>query len=109
MIEYQLPNKEVVPQTTEFKYVKTKDEITEKQRKPAEIKEIYQDVITAITLRTIYEVLFVNEDKVEVIIFNGFVKAVDPATGRDIQPHIISVRTTKLAFNELDLRKVDKI
>lgn len=109
VVEYQLPNKEIVPQIAEFKYVKTRDEITEKQRKPAEIKEIYQDVIAALTLRTIYEALSANEDKVEVIVFNGFVKTVDPATGKDIQPYIISVRTTKQTFSELDLRSVDKI
>jgi restriction system protein len=46
---------------------------------------------------------------VDVITLNGFVEATDPATGKDIRPHLISVRATKERFAEIDLRRVDLI
>jgi restriction system protein len=39
-------------------------------------------------------------------VFNWFVQSVDPATGKDIRPHLVSVRVTKRQFVEIDLRKV---
>lgn len=42
------------------------------------------------------------------ICFNGYIHTVDPATGQDIQPHLISVRTTREKFQQIDLRRIDK-
>lgn len=109
VIEYELPWKDIIPEVEEFKYVKTKDEITEKARKITEIKELYQDLIASVTLRTIYEVI--NADQgitIEVVVFNGLVITVDPATGNDIHPCLISIRVTKENFTQLDLSRVEK-
>lgn len=109
VIEYELPTVDVVPSVLEFKYVKTRDAVEQKQRKHSEVRDIYQDVIAATTLRTIHEVFEADQGKhIEVITFNGFVQTVDPATGKDIKPHLISVRATRGQFSELDLRRVDK-
>ena len=109
VVEYELPNSDIVPRVVEFRYVKTKDTIDEKLRKPAEVKEIYQDVVAAVALRTIHEVLEADQaNHVSVAVFNGFVNAIEPSTGKDITPHLISVRTTKDTFSEIDLSRVDK-
>jgi restriction system protein len=63
--------------------------------------------VAAVALRTVD--LLVTADVggfVDAAVFNGFVKAVDPATGKDIRPHLVSVRVTKQQFMEIDLRKV---
>ena len=44
----------------------------------------------------------------EIVVFNGYVQTINPATGRDIQPYLISVRTTKDRFMSLDLSRIDK-
>jgi restriction system protein len=109
VVEYQLPDKSIVPAVTEYKYAKTKDVIEEKPRKTSEIKEIYQDVISAICLRTIHELFEADQcGHLEVIVFNGFVEVVDPATGKDIRPHLITIRTTVDKFKEVNLAKIDK-
>lgn len=109
VIEYQLPTSDVVPAIAEYRYVRSRDAIDEKPRKPAEIKELYQDVIAATALRTIHEIFEADHHgHIEVVCFNGYIHTVDPATGRDIQPHLISVRTTRGKFLEIDLRRVDK-
>jgi restriction system protein len=109
VVEYELPTSEVVPAVAEYRYVRSQDTISEKPRKASEIKEIYQDVIAATALRTIHELFEADTHKhIEVICFNGYIHTVDPATGQDIQPHLISVRTTREKFQQIDLRRIDK-
>jgi restriction system protein len=109
VIEYELPGPLVVPSVTEYTFGKSRDVIQERPRKPAEIKELYQEIVAAVALRTVSEVLEADQgEHIDVVVFNGFVEAVDPATGREIRPHLVSVRTTKEEFLQLDLRRVDR-
>jgi restriction system protein len=109
VIEYELPNLSVIPIITEYKYSKTKDTIEEKPRKPVEIKELYLDIVAAVTIRTIHEVLEANQSNlIEVVTFNGLVQAVDPATGKDVHPCLVSVRTIREKFMEINLSRIDK-
>lgn len=109
VIEYQLPTVEVIPSIQEYKYVKTKDAIEGKQRKQTEIKELYQDVIASICLRTIHEVIEADQgNTIDLVTFNGYVETVDPATGKDIKPFLISIRVVKERFLEIDLKRVEK-
>lgn len=109
VIEYELPGISIVPSAIEFKYTKSKDTIDEKPRKASEIKDLYQDLISAVCLRTVHEVLEADQgNHIDVIVFNGFVNDTDPATGKDIRPCLISVRTTKDNFLDINLAKVDK-
>lgn len=39
---------------------------------------------------------------------NGFVNAIDPATGREVHPCLISVRTAREAFGAINLERVNK-
>lgn len=109
VIEYELPSVEIVPKSAEFRYVRTRNAIDERARKPTEIRALYQDVIASIALRTMHEVFEADQaDRIETVCFNGFIHAIDPATGRDIQPHLVSVRATKSSFMEINLAKVDR-
>jgi restriction system protein len=108
VVDYQLPTLVVVPAVSEVRYVKTKDHFEEKPRKPTEVKELYQDVVAAVTLRTLHEVFAADQGgHVDVVTFSGFVRDVSPATGRDIRPYLVSVRTTREKFAELDLGRVN--
>jgi restriction system protein len=98
-----------VPRVAEYRYTKTNNTISEKARKESEIKDIYQDIVASTALRTMHELFEADQgDHISVVCFNGFIKTIDPATGRDIQPHLISVRATKEKFREIDLARVDK-
>jgi restriction system protein len=109
VVEYELPSVSIVPPMAEYKYVKSKDTIEEKPRKIAECKELYSDIVAAVALRTLHELFEADQgNHIEVIVFNGFVQTIDPATGRDIQPCLLSVRSTKQVFEEVDLGRVDK-
>lgn len=91
VIDYELPTSDVVPRVAEFRYVKAKDSIEEKPRKAAEFKEAYQDIVAAVALRTIHEVLEADQgNHLAVVVFNGFVSTVDPATGLSFQSKLES-------------------
>ena len=109
VVEYQLPGPEVVPNVAEYKYVRSKDTIDEKPRKAADIKERYGDVVASVALRTLHEIFEADQaSHVDVVVFNGFVDAIDPATGKDIRPCLISVSATAKAFAGLDLGRVGR-
>jgi len=109
VVQYELPSLSAIPSVQEYRYAKSTDTIAEKPRKPADIKLAYQELIASIALRTVHEIFESDQGQhVDVACFNGFVRTVDPATGKDIQPHLISVRTTKDRFAEIDLSRVDR-
>jgi restriction system protein len=109
VVDYELPEPSVVPSIGEYKYVKTKDTIDEKPRKTAQIKEIYQDIVASVTLRTIHELFEADQKQhMDIVVFNGYVQTTDLATGKAISPFLISVRVSKQTFSEIDLAKVEK-
>jgi restriction system protein len=110
VIEYDLPEMNVVPSVAEHRYVKSKDEIEAKPRKPVEMKATYRDVVAAIALRTLHEVFEGDQiDAISVCTFTGILDTIDPSNGNAIRVPVISVRTTKSAFLEINLERVDKI
>lgn len=110
VIEYELPNVNIVPAVLEYKYTKSKDEIEPKPRKVTGIKELYQDVVASVALRTIHEVLEADlEEHLAIVTFNGIVTTIDQATGLMINPCLISVRTSREKFTKINLARVDKL
>ncbi len=108
VLDYKLPTVGVVPQIVEYRYVKTKDTVEERRRKPAEVKEIYRDVVAAVALRCLHECFSADSSRtVDVLVFSGFVDAIDPATGNAIRPYLISLRVTRERFETLVLDLVD--
>jgi restriction system protein len=109
VVEFELPVASIVPKIGEYRYTKASDTIGEKARKENDIRDLYQNIVASIALRTVHELFEADQgDHISVLCFNGFIRTIDPATGKDIQPHLISVRTTKEKFEEIDLARVDK-
>jgi restriction system protein len=109
VVDYELPIVGLVPTALEFRYVKAKDSIEEKPRKTSEVKDLFQDVVAAVAIRTLHEVFEADQgNHLAVAVFNGFVSTRDAATGQAIRPCLISVRSTKQAFAELDLAHINK-
>ena len=90
--------------------MKTKDLIESKPRKAAEIKQLYQDIVASIALRTLHEVFEADQaDALSICTFNGMIDTHDPASGRPIRVPVVSVRAPKAAFLELRLDRVEKV
>lgn len=109
IVEYELPPLEVIPSVSSYKYIKTRDEIQENPQKPIVVKNLYQDIVSSLCLRTIYEMFESDQGNwIDVVSFNGFTSSVDPSTGKDTRPCLISARISKEIFSEINLRRIDK-
>lgn len=109
VVDHELPLPTIVPAIVEVKYNKSKDDFDEKARKPAEVRELYEDVVSSMALRIVHEIFEADHHSaIQSVAFNGFVQTVDPSTGRDTKPYLISVRANRERFAELDLSRVDK-
>lgn len=110
VIEYDLPSFEVIPEIGLYKYVKTKDEVSETTRPLAQRKALYSSVVAQVTLRTLYEMFKADRmGYVDIIVFNGYVTSIDKGTGRPTRTCLITVRTNRDTFLQLDLSKVDPL
>ena len=108
VLEYVLPDPEVIPPVKEYSYVRAKDELREKARPKAEAAAIFAGAVAALTLRTIRELFAAAPaDVLDVVTFNGVIETVSPATGAAIRPCVVSVRTTRAAFGAINLSRVE--
>jgi len=109
VVEYELPAPGIIPTDVEHRYVRSRDEIQTKPRKPAEIRDLYQDIVSSVTLRTCHELFEADQGQhIDVLAFNGFVQTVDRATGKDIRPCLVTLRVTRERFLEIELSRVEK-
>ncbi|HZO64727.1 MAG TPA: restriction endonuclease [Kribbellaceae bacterium] len=108
VVEYELPNLDVVPTVKEYRYVKTRDDVTSTARPAKEVRDRYLDVVSKVTLRTVHELFEADRTSlVDTIVFNGMVDSIDPATGQARRPCLVTLRTTRDEFTSLNLAKVD--
>ena len=110
VIESDLPPLGVVPEAGSYRYVKARDEITGSARPTTQRRGLYSSVLAQVTLRTLHEVFEADRSgKVAVVVFNGHVDTVDPGTGKQVRPCLVTVRATREAFTDLDLSRVDPL
>lgn len=108
--EYNLPTVSVVPTERLIKLNKTRDEIVSSPRPTKEIKSIYASVVAQTALRTIHEIFEADRTGyLETVVFNGMVNAIDSRTGKLVRNCVISVRTTRDQFSDLNLEHVDPL
>lgn len=110
VVEYELPLVSVIPTDAEYRYVKARDTIEAKPRKPGDIKQIYQDLVAAVTLRTLHELFEADQaGALDLVTFTGILDTIDRTNGREARVPVVSVRVAKSEFEQLRLDKVDKI
>lgn len=110
VVEYDLPSLEIVPAIGSYKYIKARDEITEVVRPQTQRKALYASVIAQVTLRTLHELF--KADRIgylDTVVFNGYVESVDKGTGRLVRSCLVTVRTSRDTFTQLNLSKVDPL
>jgi restriction system protein len=109
IVRYQLPNRDVIPQEARFQYIKSRNTIKSYPRPDKEIRRRYEELVSQIALRTMWELFAVQaaEPLVDEVVFNGHVPTTDPATGQPRDPYIVSVAATRQAFGGLKLEAVE--
>ncbi|OOG60165.1 restriction endonuclease [Rhodanobacter sp. C03] len=108
VVDYQLPAPAELPTLERVTYVKARNESVEKHVIEARSKKMYDSTCYQITLRTLRELFEADEvDALSGVTFNGWVEAVNPATGILERGCILSVQAIKAEFLAFDLSKVD--
>ena len=110
VVEYELPTADVVPGAKVYRYVKASDSIADTSRPATQVRSIYAGVVAQVALRTIHEVFEADRGRnIDVVVFNGVIHTADPGSGKPIKPCLVTVRTTRDTFGELDLARVEPL
>jgi len=109
LVEYDLPAlSDVIPVVRAYKYVKTNDSVTETARPESQRRSLYASVVAQTVLKCLSEIFRADRiGHIETVVLNAHVSAIDPGTGHRIRPCLVTVRTTKDIFRELDLANVE--
>ena len=108
VVAYQLPSLESIPTLLEVKYVQSRDEYVEKHISQAQLNQIYDNLLYEIALRTLHELFEADQiNALAVVVFNGYVNSVDPATGQENNSCILSLQAGKTEFQQINLARID--
>lgn len=108
LIEYELPNPDKLPSLKAVRFVKATGELRETHLASRALKELFDDTVYQIVLRTIHEIFEADEfNNIENVALNGFVTAINRANGLASRNCIISILCSKMEFEKVDLANVD--
>lgn len=109
IVDVTLPTIEDIPTLKSVSYVKTKEEFKETHYSEAQIKKKYDSIIYQIVLQTLNTIFKVGNqfDIIGSAVVNGRIHTIDKSTGKEINPYVLSVTTSKNDFNELNLSAID--
>ncbi len=108
IISFCLPNGNVVPRVIQHKFVNTRNEIDVIELSDKKFEKFYNDVIFMCCLKTLNDVFKADDNNsIDNIVYNGWIKYIDKSTGKDDESCIITVETTKEKFLGINLENVD--
>ena len=106
--EYRLPSPDDLPTLKEVKYIPTNVEIRETHISEIQLRKLYDDTIYKITLRSIHELFLADAiNAFDAVSFNGWVRAINKATGKEEVACIVSIQIKKEDFEKINIANVD--
>lgn len=109
-VELDVPAQDDFPSVSGYVYARSKREAKATVLKKKEQAELYQSALAQVVLRTLHEIF--ESDYAAVVreaSASAFVTALDRSTGKERKTCLIAISTTREAFLELDLRRVDPV
>lgn len=108
ILEYTLPSIENLPKIKETKYLSSKGEYRNVLISQNDLLKLFDEAVYCICLRSLYEI-FENDplEVIKAINFNGWVKSINKATGKEENTCIISILVQRKEFMDIDLERVD--
>ena len=109
VIDAFLPTMESIPKLKSISYIKARKEYKEAYYPESYMRKKYDSVIYQIVLLSVAAVFYIGNKYglVESAVFNGRVDTIDKATGKQIQPCVLSLSTDRQAFSEVNIYAVD--
>jgi len=108
VIDYALPAPEDLPTLKAVKYVASRDEFDMQHITDSQLNKYYDDALYQVALRTVHEIFESDAiSAIDIVVFNGFVTAIDKSIGKSVTACVLSLQTNKEAFNKINLASVD--
>lgn len=108
VVDLSLPSPDNMPQVETFRFVKARNEVSEKLVTQAAKKKLYDSVCHQVVIRTIHELFEADEaDAIDTVVINGKVTKLNEATGTEETKTIMTVSAEKDEFMTFDLTKID--
>ena len=108
IVEYLLPSIDNFPNIKEIRYLKTKNEYKNLYYSQKEMETIYENATYQIVLSLINRLFLFDEiNQIDTIIFNGWTKSLNKATGLINEACILSVACNKEEYLKINLPEVD--
>lgn len=107
-VQYDLPAIGDIPNEQQINYVENTRDFEVLHFPDTWLNDFYDQLLYKIAMRTMY-ILFQSDaaDALDKIVFNGYIRALDRATGHEVDPCVLSVQANKAAFMALNLSQVD--
>lgn len=107
LVAMDLPPPGEMPKIVEHKFVAARNEFATKELKKSEQKDLYEEVISQVAIRTIHEMFeSIYNESIDFVVFNGWVDGVDAKTGNPTRNCIVSIQAEKEDFESLNLARV---
>ncbi len=101
---------DAISEVEKLRYVKKTNEIVETRKQDKTRHSLYASVIAQAALRCLYDIFYGDKQEViETAVVNAHVLTTDPATGHRIHPCLLSVRTSREHFLDLQLNHIEPI
>lgn len=107
VLEIELPDTDVIPRERTWVYNRAEREVQSRPRPDKETARLYADLVSRITL-AVADACFkgIDPQVMGALTINGIVPTIDPATGRDDRPCIITVTVDRSTYDELVLERL---
>lgn len=103
-----LPDVDIIPSETSFRYVKIRDTIESSKTKSVERRRRYEDMLAQLGLLTLHDVFTVTTAaQVDEATVNCHLRSTNKATGAPARPCLLTVSSTRDQFDSLVLDKVE--
>ncbi|WP_407288590.1 restriction endonuclease [Streptomyces sp. BP-8] len=110
VLDWELPGYAVVPENKSVRYMPTADQEKETARPAAQRRALYREVLAQSMLLVLRDLFAADTyGALESVALNGFVDAVDPATGRPAQVYLATVMAPRRAFDSFHLEQVGAV
>ena len=109
IVDVTLPVIDDIPTLKGVSYIKSKKEFKESHFPESTIKKMYDSVIYQIVLQTMNYIFDFGKkySVIDAVVINGKIKTIDKATGKSIEPFILSINQNKNSFEDLKLDAID--
>lgn len=108
IVDYELPSINALPRVKEVRYILSRSEFQDVPASEAWVKKTYDDLLYQVCLRTMYELFRADAiDVLRSVVFNGWVRSIDRATGSTVHACIMSLEAGKDEFLAINLSHVD--